>query len=207
VTYSIVALDPRKRFVGVATVSGSVAVGSRVPWARYGVGAVATQAYTNPALGPRILELLEEGLGAEQALRKALEEDPERELRQVAVVSFDGSRAAFSGSSIPREHGSYVGEHCVCIANLVRTPRIAEAMCRRFEEVVHTVEFHEALLQALEEGARLSGDLRGDRSAAMLVCGSTTYGRRYDRVIDARIDYSKNPIEELRKLIEVLIAR
>ncbi len=206
-TYSIVALDPGKRFVGVATVSGSVAVGSRVPWARYGVGAVATQAYTNPALGPRILELLEQGLNAEEALRKAIEEDPEPELRQVAVIGFDGSKAVFNGSSIPAEYGSYVGEYCVCIANLVKSPRIAEAMCRRFDEVVHVVEFHEALLRALEEGAKLGGDLRGDRSAAMLVCGSTVYGKLYDKVIDARVDYSTNPIKELRKVIEMMIAR
>lgn len=206
-TYSIVAIDPRRRFVGVATASGSVAVGSRVPWARYGVGAVATQAYTNPALGPLILELLESGLGAEEALERALVSDSGRDFRQVGVVAFDGSKAVFCGRLIPREFGCFVGRFCVCIANLVRDGGVAEAMCRVFDEVVESVEFHEALLRALEEGSRLGGDARGDRSAAIVVCGATGYGRYFDRVIDARVDYSPNPVQELRKVVEALVSR
>ncbi|OYT50789.1 MAG: hypothetical protein B6U76_12110 [Desulfurococcales archaeon ex4484_217_2] len=71
-TYSIVALDKRRKLLGVAVISGSLAVGSRVPWAKAGIGAVATQAHTNPALGPLILEYLSQGLKAREALEKAL---------------------------------------------------------------------------------------------------------------------------------------
>jgi len=205
-TYSIVAIDRRSKLVGVATVSGSVAVGSRVPWARHGVGAVATQAYTNPALGPRILGLMASGLGPREALRKALKEDRGREMRQVAVIDArSGESAVFSGSSIPREFGEYIGRDCACIANMVSSSRVAMEMCRAFEEAMSGGRsFIESLLIALAVGHEIGGDVRGDRSAAMVVCGSTPFGELYDRVVDARVDLSTRPLEDLRRVLEAL---
>ncbi len=200
-TYSIVALDPNKKFVGVATASGSIAVGSRVPWARYGVGAVATQAYTNPALGVLILELIEKGLDAQKALEKAISRDPNPELRQVAVIDFNFVKAVHNGTLIPSENSFYIGRYCVCIANLVSTPRIAEEMCRFFDEHIQSMEFYEALLRALEIGHELGGDRRGDKSASILVCSELGYGRYYDRFLDIRVDYSENPVKDLRKIV------
>jgi len=203
-TYSIVAIDPGRKYLGVACVSGSIAVGSRVPWARYPVGAVATQAYTNPSLGNIILDLIERGYSAEKALLKALNMDKAPDLRQVAVIDYNYGKAVHSGRNIPRKYSEYIGRYCICIANLVKDEHIPEAMCRVFEEYVKTTEFHVALYKALLEGHRLGGDKRGDRSAAILVVGRTEYGRYYDRLIDLRIDYAENPLASMERLLGLL---
>ena len=206
-TYSIVAVAPGGRYLGVATASGSAAVGSRVPWARYPVAAVATQAYTNPSLGPKVIELVGRGLSAEEALRRCLSIDPNPELRQVAVVSIGGGSAVHSGSGVPRESGQYVGRYSVCVANLVADPGIASEACEVFEEgVSRTLKgFVKSMLKALERAHELGGDRRGDRSSAILVTGLTEYMPYYDRLVDLRVDYSENPIGELERLARVVL--
>ncbi len=201
-TYSIVALSSDRKMLGVAVASGSLAVGSRVPWARVKVGAVATQAYTNPALGPIILELLSKGYSAEEALEKALKKDKEPEKRQLAIIDYKGNKAYHNGSLIPKNYGAYVGESCVCIGNLVVSTEIPKAMCKTFEKK-YAEDFAYALLLALVTAHRLGGDKRGDRSAALLVVSETPYGILYDRVIDLRVDFSSNPVQELVELYEI----
>ncbi len=204
-TYSIVAVDPYKKLFGVAVASGSTAVGSRVPWARTNTGSVATQAYTNPSLGPLILSLLSEGASAGEALRKALLRDPDPYSRQVAVIDRNLAKAYHNGRRIPAYSGGFEGRFSVCIANLVSDPGIPEAMCRVFDEnlIVHGMAY--SLLRALEAGGRLGGDRRGDKSAAILVVGDTEYGVLYDRLVDLRVDYDWDgePVEKLRKLFDL----
>jgi len=203
VTYTILAYDPAAGQAGVAVVSGSIAVGSRVPWGRHGLGVVATQGYTNPALGPMILELLAKGLTASDALREALSKDTSPAHRQVAIVDYRGDVAVHDGSWTPAWHGYRISttEAAVAIANLVTGPRVVDAMMEAFESTRGTLA--ERLLAAIEAGHREGGDRRGDRSAALLVVGATEYGTYYDRIIDLRVDYDpRNPVQTLIKLYE-----
>ena len=207
-TYSIVGLDPVSGLVGAATTSGSIAVGSRVPWARYLVGGVATQAYTNPSLGPLILGYLEDSLGAEEALRRALESDPGPEYRQVAVIDYNLGKAVHNGSRVPASNGWNVGDHSICIANLVVSTEIPIAMCRVFEEKLAGKGLAWALIEALKIAEEMGGDRRGDHSAAILVAGKTHYGKLYDKIIDLRIDYAEEkPVEKLAKLFEIYVSK
>ncbi len=202
-TYSIVGADLSKKLFGVAVVSGSLAVGSRVPWARAGVGAVATQAYTNPALGPIILEYLANGFSADKALAKALSKDSEPEKRQVAVVDYKGNVAFHSGKEIPKENGICVDQTVVCLGNLIVTAEIPKVMCEEFKRK-RGEDFAWALLLALAAGHALGGDKRGDRSGALIVVGETLYGKYYDYIVNLRVDYSVNPVKELIMLYEML---
>ena len=198
------AVDKEKKLLGIAVASGSVAVGSRVPWAKYAVGGVVTQAYTNPALGPLVLELLEKGHGVRRALEKALEIDKNAELRQVAVMNYNGNIEVHNGSNIPLWNGYKVVQgEAVCVANLVRGPEVCEDAIRAFKR--STSELPLKLLDALKEGHEAGGDRRGDRSSALLIVGQTELIPYYDRIIDLRVDFSTNPIMELIKTFEKLV--
>ena len=204
-TYSILAFDPLLGQAGVATVSGSIAVGSRVPWGKHGVGVIATQAYTNPALAPMILEYLSQAMSAEEALKRALEKDPSPAHRQVAVVDYRGDVAVHDGDWAPSWHGYIVhpSEPVVCIANLVKGPEVCREAIRAYTSTRGTLA--EKLLAAIEAGHRAGGDRRGDRSAALLVVGQTEYAPYYDRVVDLRVDYAMDPVKELRRIYNLLI--
>jgi len=199
-TYSILAYDPLLGQAGVAVVSGSISVGSRVPWGRHGVGVVATQAYTNPALAPMVLEFLSKASSAEEALRMALARDPSPAHRQVAVIDYRGDIAVHDGEWSPSWHGYIVHpqEPLVCIANLVKGPEVCRAAIKTFVRAKGGLA--DKLLAAIEAGHRAGGDRRGDRSAALLVVGQTEYAPYYDRVVDLRVDYSENPVEELKRI-------
>jgi uncharacterized Ntn-hydrolase superfamily protein len=205
-TYSIIALDRKNGLLGIAVASGSIAVGSRVPWAMYRVGGVATQAYTNPALGPIILSSLEKGYDAKTALEKALEQDPQREYRQVAVLDWKGIKAHYTGAKVPEEKNGWSGKDCVAIANLVSSNDIPEILCKAYQkEFIATNDLIKALLKALRTGHEAGGDKRGDRTSSILVVGKTVYGRIYDKIIDARVDYSREPIKELERIVEKML--
>ncbi len=205
-TYTIIGVDPEKKYLGIASASGSIAVGSRVVWAKYPYAAVATQAYTNPALGPLIISLVEKGYSTREALEKALKIDDESHLRQVAVLTLRGEKAVYNGENIPHEYGYYIGNYSICIANLVVSPKLAETICSVFEKHLQDTrnlnDFVFALLEALKKGHSMGGDKRGDRSAALLVVGRTPYGSLYDRLIDLRVDYSTEPITMLQDIVE-----
>ncbi len=201
-TYSIVAYSPDEKLLGVGVASGSIAVGNRVPWAKYPYGAIATQAYTNPSLGPLIIDLLKRGYSAVQALEEALKQDPSPSKRQVAVIDTRLGKAVYNGTDIPEYSGSYSGEYSVCIANLVVTPDLPRIMCNVFEEKLVEKGLVEAILTALSRAEEIGGDRRGDRSAALLVVGETQYGELYDKIIDLRIDHDpeQKPVEKLVKV-------
>lgn len=204
-TYSILAFDPALGQAGVAVASGSIAVGSRVPWGRHGLGVVATQAYTNPALGPLILAYLERSSSAEEALQQALSHDPSPAHRQVAVVDYRGDVAVHDGAWCPEWHGYVVarGEPAVCIANLVVGPGVCEAAIRAFTSTRGNLA--ERLLRALEAAHAAGGDRRGDRSAALLIVGQTEYSPYYDKVFDLRVDYAENPVAALKRLYHLYL--
>ncbi|MCD6301740.1 MAG: DUF1028 domain-containing protein [Staphylothermus sp.] len=207
-TYSIVSFDPKYRFIGIGTVSGSVAVGSRVPWAMYPYGGVATQAYTNPSHGPRILDLLPKSQSAENALLTSLKQDPFPEKRQIAVASWKYGLATFSGKEIPLEKGEYISTHAVCIGNLLTSKAIPMDVCEYFENKAHKIStprtYAELLLETLMKGHELGGDKRGDQTLALLIVGETEYLPYYDKLIDIRIDLDPDPFEKAWKILNML---
>jgi uncharacterized Ntn-hydrolase superfamily protein len=201
-TFSIVAFDPKTGELGVAVQSKFIAVGAVVPWAKAGVGAIATQSYANTSYGPKGLELLSQGLSPEEVLEKLVSEDPERELRQVGIVDTRGRAAAFTGKKCFPWAGHIVGENFACQGNILAGKEVVEAMAEAFVRTSGTLA--ERLLSALFAGQKAGGDRRGQQSAALLVVKEKGgYGGFNDRYVDLRVDDHPQPIEELRRLYEL----
>jgi uncharacterized Ntn-hydrolase superfamily protein len=192
-TFSILTISPDSRLMGVAVASGSTSVGDRVPHAMPGVGVIATQAYTNVAYGIRGLELLAKGLSPKVALDRLLMEDPERELRQVAIMDFKRRKAAFTGVNAPEFRGEIVGEGYVVVGNLLAGKEVVSSMAEEFERSSGDLALRMA--KALETGSKSGGDSRGERSAALIVVSTEKIE------VKIRVDMHEKPIEDLfRKL-------
>ncbi len=203
-TYSLVAVDIPSGLLGVVVASGSIAVGSRVPWGKAGVAAAATQAYTNPLLGKWIVELIAEGYSPKDAVAQALHNDSNPQLRQVAAVDASGRAAVFAGKEIPEPHLEVSGEGFACIGNLLKTREVVKEMCRIYIEN-NALPFPVRLLHALKAGHVEGGDARGDRSAAILVFGRhPIYGDEYGKLVDLRVDLSSDPVNDLIKIYSTL---
>jgi uncharacterized Ntn-hydrolase superfamily protein len=202
VTFSIVAADPLAGDWGVAVASRFPCVGAVVPWARAGVGAVATQAWANTALGPDGLGLMGEGVSADDALGRLLEEDEGREDRQVGFVDSAGRAATFTGSECMGWAGGTTGSGFAAQGNiLVGEPVVAE-LARVFSETEG--DLCDRLLAALLAGDAAGGDRRGRQSAALLVVREGGgYEGRNDRYIDLRVDDHPEAPQELARLFAV----
>ncbi|MFU8840811.1 MAG: DUF1028 domain-containing protein [Nitriliruptoraceae bacterium] len=200
-TYSIVARDPRDGTMGVATQSQAFAVGSSVSWAIPGVGAVATQSMGEPMYGELGLHALRAGLTATEAIRALTTVDPHPERRQVGIVDARGEVAATTGAACVEAAGHLVGDGVVVLANLVRSPRVWEAMLAAYETTDGRLAGR--LLAALEAAEGAGGDLRGRRSAAIeVVCAEPSGRPWHDRLLDLRVDDHPEPVQELRRLVE-----
>ena len=204
-TFSIVAYDPEKGDLGVAVASKFIAVGSLVPWARPGVGAVATQAWANVRFGPVILLLLENGYSPQRAVEAVLATDPKKEHRQLGVVSATGEAYAFTGKKCIPYAGHIVGDGYTVQGNILAGEEVLEAMARAYETT--RGELVDKLLAALKAGDRAGGDKRGRQSAAILVlrkCGG--YGgceEGVDVYVDLRVDDHPDPVAELERLFKI----
>jgi uncharacterized Ntn-hydrolase superfamily protein len=198
-TFSIVAHDPVKQEWGVAVQSKFLAVGSVVPWARAGVGAVATQSWANTSYGPRGLAMMEEGVSAEEVIAWLTEEDKERASRQVGVVDARGEAAAFTGEECFEWAGHIVGANYACQGNILVSGDTVQAMAQTFENAQGALV--DRLIAALEAGQKAGGDRRGQQSAAVLVVREGGgYAGFNDRYLDLRVDDHPAPIEELARL-------
>ncbi len=198
-TFSIVAFDPETDSLGVAVESKFLAVGAIVPWARAGVGAVATQALANYNYGSRGLELLREGRTAAQTVEALVSADEEREHRQLGVVDAGGRAATFTGGECFEWAGGVTGEHYAAQGNILVGPETVEAMAQTFEG--NTGDLAGRLLAALDAGQAAGGDSRGKQSAGLLVVREGGgYGGDNDRLIDLRVDDHPDPIRELIRL-------
>ena len=198
-TFSIAAFDPETDSLGVAVQSKFLAVGAVVPWARAGVGAVATQAMANFNYGPRGLQLMAEGRTAEETVEALTSADEDREHRQLGVVDARGRAATYTGSGCFDWAGGVTGEHYAAQGNILVGRETVEAMAKTYEETGG--EFAARLLAALGAGQEAGGDSRGRQSAALLVVREGGgYGGDNDRVIDLRVDDHPGPIEELARL-------
>lgn len=198
-TFSIAAVDSETGELGVAVQSKFLGVGSVVPWARAKVGAIATQAFANTTFGPEGLALLAKGDAPEAALASLLAKDDERENRQVAIVSASGETATFTGKKCLDWAGSLRGPGFCVQGNILAGERVVKAMARAFLETKG--ELAERLLAALEAGQEAGGDRRGQQSAALLVVHERWgYGGFNDRYRDLRVEDSKEPIAELKRI-------
>jgi uncharacterized Ntn-hydrolase superfamily protein len=198
-TFSIVAYDPERQEWGIAVQSKFLAVGSVVPWAKAGVGAVATQSWANTSYGPRGLAMMEEGVSAEEVIAWLTEEDKDRASRQVGVVDARGEAAAFTGEECFDWAGHIVGENYTCQGNILVNEDTVKAMAQTFEETQGALV--DRLMAALGAGQEAGGDRRGQQSAAVLVVREGGgYAGFNDRYLDLRVDDHPTPIEELARL-------
>ena len=198
-TFSIVAHDPETDSLGVAVQSKFLAVGAVVPWARAGVGAVATQAMANYNYGPRGLDLMAEGRTAEETVEALVSADGEREHRQLGVVDARGLAATFTGSECFDWAGGATGDHYAAQGNILVGRETVDAMAETYEGTGGDLAAR--LLAALAAGQRAGGDSRGKQSAALLVVREGgAYGGDNDRVVDLRADDHPEPIDELLRL-------
>ncbi len=199
-TFSIVARDAATGDLGVAVQSKFLAVGAVVPWARAGVGAVATQAHANVAYGPDGLALLSTGLSAQEALDRLVNADPEPAARQAGIVDAQGQAASYTGPGCSDWAGGYVGEGFCCQGNILAGAEVVAAMAEGYTTA--TGSFAHRLLTSLEAGQAAGGDSRGQQSAAILIVREGGgYSGGNDRWIDLRVDDHPAPIEELRRLV------
>jgi uncharacterized Ntn-hydrolase superfamily protein len=196
-TYSIVARDPATGEFGVAVQSHYLAVGPIVPWARPGVGAVATQASVRVDYGPRGLELMADGVPAPEALSRLLDADAGRESRQVAMVDAQGRAAAHTGTECISQAGDIQGEGVSCQANIMASAVVWPTMLDAFR--ASTGPLARRLLDALDAAEAQGGDLRGRQSAAVLVVPAA--GEPWERVVLLHVEDHPEPLLELRRLL------
>ncbi|MDH4208826.1 MAG: DUF1028 domain-containing protein [Anaerolineae bacterium] len=201
-TFSIVAYDPQAEEWGIAVQSKFLAVGSAVPWASAGVGAVATQSWANTSYGPRGLAMMEQGMSAQEVVTQLTEEDKDRALRQVGVVDAQGHAAAFTGEDCLDWAGHIVGQHYTCQGNILVSGDTVQAMAQTFEASAGSLV--DRLIEALRAGQDAGGDRRGQQSAALLVVREKGgYGGFNDRYVDLRVDDHPAPIAELARLLKL----
>ncbi len=199
-TFSIAATDGTDW--GVAVASKFLAVGSAVPAAAAGVGAIATQAMANTAYRPDGLRWLGQGLPAAEVVAALTGADPEREHRQLGVVDKAGGAATYTGSACFSWAGGRTGPGCACQGNILAGPEVVDAMMADF--AASHGGLTSRLLGALVAGDTAGGDRRGRQSAAILVVrAGAGYGGFDDRMVDLRVDDHTEPIPELVRLVDL----
>jgi uncharacterized Ntn-hydrolase superfamily protein len=194
-TFSIAGRCERSGAFGVAIATSSIAVGARCPHARAGVGAVATQNVTDPALGPLLLDFLRAGLPASEAIAKAVQGRDNVEYRQLTAVDRHGNSASWSGKHILGIHAVSEKPDCVAAGNLLKTAALPDAMTSAF--AAHP-QFHlaERLLRALEAALEAGGEEGPVHSSALLVVHEHSFP-----LVDLRCDWDdRAPISSLRRL-------
>jgi uncharacterized Ntn-hydrolase superfamily protein len=199
VTYSIVARDPATGELGVAVQSHWFSVGSTVPWAEPGVGAVATQSIADPSYGPNALDLLRRGESAADALGILVKRDKQAGVRQVLIVDAHGRAAVHTGRRCIQFAGDESGRGFACAANMMREEGVPQAMARAYATAVG--DLPDRLLAALDAAETAGGDVRGCQSAAMIVVRSR--GELWHRSLDLRVEDSPSPLVELRRLVRL----
>lgn len=199
-TFSIVARDAATGELGVAVQSHWFSVGTVVPWAEAGLGAIATQSFVDPSYGKLGLDLMRTGKSAPDALKALLAGDEGRDVRQVAMIDAQGRVAAHTGEKNIAAAGHVVGRDYSAQANMMLNDKVWPAMSRAFESAPG--DLAERMLAALDAAQREGGDIRGKQSAALIVVSGKPTGKPWiDRVFDLRVDDSSEPLQELRRLV------
>ena len=212
-TFSIVGFDPATGEVGVAVQSRVFSVGNGVIWGEAGVGVVATQAIVDVSYGPQGLELLAEGMSPAEAVEEILRRDPDprpdgwtKEGRQFSIMNARGEVATHTGPAASEWAGHRIGEYCSAQGNILAGPEVVDGMVRAFESTEGHLSLR--LQAALEAGQAAGGDTRGMQSAAMLIVkedGGVWLNN--DVVLRLQVDDHAEPIQELRRLVEMAAAQ
>jgi len=198
-TFSLVARYHKTSALGVCVSTAVPAVGSVVPHVEKDIGAIATQGYTNVHYGIEGLKLLRMGFSPEAALEAMLSKDPDREQRQVTVISSAGEKEAFTGRGCHEWKGHITGDDCVAAGNLLSSSEVLRAMVKAFESSKGWLV--ERLMETLEAGEAAGGDRRGKVSAALLVVGDWK-AIETRPFLDLRVDLHEEPVRELRRVFE-----
>ena len=193
-TFSIIGRCQETGQLGIAISSSSIAVGARCPWVRAGVGAVATQNITLPALGPQLLDALEQGQLPSAALERVLSANGWSEYRQVTVIDSQGQVALFTGQQALGVHNAVAGEQCVAAGNMLADPQVIRAMVSAFEQ--HHGHLADRLLAAMQAAIEAGGEAGPVHSAALKIAGELTWP-----LVDLRVDWAEqDPIGQLDAL-------
>ena len=199
-TFSIVARDPATGDLGVAVQSHWFSVGSVVPWAEAGVGAVATQSFVEPSYGPKGLALMKKGVAPQEALAQLLAADGQSNVRQVAFVDGKGRVAVHTGAKCIPAAGNHIGDGYTTQANLMLTSEVPDAMAKAYEAAKGPLA--ERMLAALFAAQGVGGDVRGKQSAAILVVRAKATDKPWtDRLVDLRIEDHAEPLKEMARLL------
>lgn len=208
-TFSILGFDPKTGEVGGAVQSRVFSVGNGVLWAEAGVGVVATQAIIDVAYGQRGLELLRAGLTPAAAVKAIWESDPDprpadwtKQGRQFAIMDAKGDYAAFTGPKASTWAGNRGGKFCTAQGNILAGEAVVADMITAFENTEGHLSYK--LMAALDAGQKAGGDTRGMQSAAILIVkkdGGVWLNN--DVVMRLQVDDSKEPLVELRRLIDL----
>ena len=196
-TFSIAGRCARTGMLGAVVTTSSMAVGGRCAYARPRIGAVLTQHRTDPRLGPRMLDGLQQGESPDAVLRALEAADPNLRWRQLAAIANDGTAAFFNGSRITSIAKGRVGRDCVAIGNILRTTAVVDAMVESFE-ANEPETLAERLVRAIEAGLAAGGELKQVKSAGLLVVHQESFP-----YVDLRVDLSPQPLTELRFLWEL----
>lgn len=203
-TFSIVARSADGQSWGVAVASKFLAVGSVVPAAVAGVGAIATQADANVAYKGQALSHMDEGATASVALQRLIEEDPAREHRQVGIVDVDGGAATHTGRECFDWAGGVTAAGVAIQGNILTGPEVVEAMKAAWDASADERDLGRRLLAVLAAGDQAGGDRRGRQSAALLVVrDGAGYGGGDDVAVDLRVDDHTDPVTELGRLLDL----
>lgn len=201
-TYSIIGRDPVTGATGIAVQSRWFHAGQDLAWIEPGVGAVCTQALTDPSYGPRGLALMRDGRGPGDALAEATAADDGREVRQVAYMDAEGNVAQHTGAACVEAAGHVVGRHCCAQGNMLASDTCWHAMVDAFADTAG--DLTDRLLAALDAAEREGGDARGRQAARILVRPAHATGVQWeDRIVDLYVIDHPEPVPELRRLVDV----
>ena len=202
-TFSVVAYDPEEKKWGVGVASRFLSVGSIVPWAKAGVGCIATQSYANYSYGPEGLKLLEIN-DSQKTIEILTGKDTLKDKRQVAAVDSHGKPFAFTGSGCHDFAGHILGDHFSVQGNILAGPKVLESMA---EEMMGSEKLEWRILSALKAAEKAGGDKRGKQSASILIVSEKeTFEEGADIYMDIRIEDSKEPLEELSRVMDLWMA-
>jgi uncharacterized Ntn-hydrolase superfamily protein len=201
-TYSIVARDTITGEMGIAVQSHWFSVGSVVSWAEAGVGAIATQSLTNISFGPKGLEMLKQGMNAQEAVDNLIAEDEGRDYRQLAIVDAGGNVAAFTGKKCIPDAGHITGDNFSVQANLMVNKKVWPAMEKAYSNSQSPLA--ERMIEALAAAQKEGGDIRGQQSASILIVKGESPDKVWeDKLIDLRVEDHPDPVNELKRLLKV----